>query len=152
MGLYGVDGIRNKNPNKVDIFWGKHLKMFKFFNLSHFWLRSHSYLATEHFLIIFVFALLCEISYEIKKNLYFYRIYPTSVTVSNRTKPSFFKNTSTVKSDVFYPPLHATLHWKIHRYIKRYIRFERVIFYRAVMIITVTVTGIFSVTEFFLKK
>ena len=27
-----------------------------------------------------------------------------------RTEPSFFKNTSTFKSDVFCPPLHATLH------------------------------------------
>ena len=51
--------------------------------------------------------------YTISNIQYFYRIYPTSVTVPCRTEPSFFKNTSNFKSDVFP-------HRCIQRYIEKY--------------------------------
>ena len=38
-------------------------------------------------------------------------------TVPNRTAASVVKNTNNFKTDVLYPPLHATLYWKIHSYI-----------------------------------
>ncbi len=50
---------------------------------------------------------------------YFYRIYSTSVTVPYGTALSNIKNTNTLKSEFFFSPLHAGLHWKIHRYINR---------------------------------
>jgi hypothetical protein len=50
-------------------------------------------------------------------------------TVPHRTKPHrtetlLFKNAVTFKRDVFDPPQHATLNFKIRRYINRYFNFN----------------------------
>ena len=39
-----------------------------------------------------------------------------------RTDPLLFNYTNPFKRDAFYPPRHAILHWKIRRYINRYIK------------------------------